>query len=59
LSATPVSPDPRASSIEELGIRLDDEGKMHVDPEARRLRVATRWRDLDGFHEFLAERLLA
>ena len=43
----------------EKGIRLDDEGKMHIDPEARPLRVATRWKSLEAFHEFLAERLLA
>ena len=45
--------------IEELGIRLDDAGKMHVDAEARPLRVATRWKSLEAFHEWLAERLLS
>ena len=45
--------------VEELGIRVDDEGYTRIDPEAPKLRVATGWSDFEGFHDRLVERLCA
>lgn len=45
--------------IEELGIRVDDEGYTRIDSEAPKLRVATAWKDFEGFHDWLVERLCA
>ena len=45
--------------IEELGIRVDDEGYTRIDPSGPKLRVATGWRDFEGFHDMLVERLCA
>jgi inosine-uridine nucleoside N-ribohydrolase len=44
-------------NIERLRISLDPDGLMRVDPGGAELRVATSWRDLDGFHDHLLERL--
>ncbi len=43
--------------IETLGVRVDDEGYTRLDPSARPLRCATRWKDLRAFEELLAARL--
>jgi inosine-uridine nucleoside N-ribohydrolase len=43
--------------LEELGIRVTDEGFTAIDAAARPVRCATAWRDLPAFHDFLAERL--
>ena len=45
--------------VEELGIRVDDEGYTRIDPSAPKLRVATGWSDFEGFHDRLVERLCA
>lgn len=45
--------------MEEMGIRVDDEGFTRIDPEARKIRVATAWKSLDAFCELLVERLCA
>ena len=43
--------------IEELGVRVTDDGYTVVDPDAKRIRAAVEWHDLDAFKEFLADRL--
>jgi len=43
--------------IEELGIRVTDDGYTVIDPTARVIRCATRWRDLAAFEDFLVHRL--
>ena len=43
--------------MEELGIRVTDDGYTRIDPEAKHMRVATDWQDLAGFKRFLVERL--
>lgn len=45
--------------IEELGLRVDDQGYTRIDPAARPVRVATGWRDHAAFHDFLVERLVS
>ena len=45
--------------VEEMGIRVDDEGFTRIDPGARKIRVATAWKSLDAFYELLVERLCA
>ena len=45
--------------MEDLGIRIDDEGFTRIDPEAHTVHVATKWADLDGFYDLLAQRLIA
>ncbi len=43
--------------METLGIRVDDEGCTRIDRKARKIRCATAWKDLDGFEDWLIERL--
>ncbi len=43
--------------MEELGLRVDDAGFTLVDPTAPKFKVATGWRNLDAFNDFLVERL--
>ncbi len=43
--------------IEELGIRITDDGFTVVDPAAKPVRAAVRWKDLDGFKDLLVARL--
>lgn len=45
--------------IEELGIRVDDEGFTRIDPDARTMKVATEWKNLGSFEDFLVRRLTA
>jgi inosine-uridine nucleoside N-ribohydrolase len=44
-------------SMEELGIRVGDDGLTVVDPKAKKLRCATGWKDLAAFEDLLVERL--
>jgi inosine-uridine nucleoside N-ribohydrolase len=44
--------------IENLGIKVTNKGKTVIDEESNILRVATSWKDLEGFKDFLVERLL-
>jgi inosine-uridine nucleoside N-ribohydrolase len=47
-------------NIERLPIALEgDQGVMRITPGAPELRVATSWRDQDGFADHLVERLTA
>jgi inosine-uridine nucleoside N-ribohydrolase len=43
--------------MEELGIRVTDDGYTVVDEEARTIRCAMAWKDLPGFERFLVRRL--
>lgn len=44
-------------AIENLGIRVTDDGFTVIDDKAKRVRCATKWKDLDGFDDFLVARL--
>lgn len=44
--------------VEELGLHVDDRGFTRPDPAAPPLRIATGWRDLEGFYDQLVARLL-
>ena len=43
--------------METLPIRVTDDGKTVIDPAAKKMQVATEWKDLGGFEDFLVERL--
>ncbi|MBI83833.1 MAG: nucleoside hydrolase [Planctomycetaceae bacterium] len=43
--------------IEELGIRVTDDGHTLIDSTVRKIAVATGWRDLSSFEDFLVDRL--
>ena len=43
--------------MEELGIRVTDDGYTVVDEEARTVRCATAWKDLPAFEDLLVRRL--
>ena len=44
--------------MERMGVRVTDEGLTVADLSARKMDVATDWRDLDAYEAFLVERLL-
>lgn len=43
--------------MEKLGIRVTDEGMTVMGPEAKLMDVATGWKDLSGFEDWLVDRL--
>lgn len=43
--------------MEKLGLRVTDDGYTVIDPQAKHVSVATKWKDLGAFEDFLAERL--
>lgn len=43
--------------MENLGIRVSDEGYTLIDENAKRIRVATDWKDIDSYRKFLVKRL--
>jgi inosine-uridine nucleoside N-ribohydrolase len=43
--------------METLGIRVDDKGFTRIDPAAKRMRVATAWKDMSAFEDLLVKRL--
>jgi inosine-uridine nucleoside N-ribohydrolase len=45
-------------TMERLGIRVTDDGMTVIDPNAKQMQVATDWKSLDGFREFLVRRLI-
>ena len=45
--------------VEDLRIRIDDDGYTRIDETGNMMRVATKWRDYDAFLDLLVERLLA
>lgn len=45
--------------MEEIGIRIDDAGFTREDPTAKKMKVATEWRDYGAFEDLLLKRLKA
>ncbi|MCJ7548767.1 MAG: nucleoside hydrolase, partial [Anaerolineae bacterium] len=45
--------------MEDLGLRVTDDGYTLLDESAKPIRCATAWRDLPAFEEFLVARLTA
>ena len=45
-------------TMEQLPIRVTDDGYTIIDPAAKKMDVATEWKDLDAFEDLLTERLL-
>jgi inosine-uridine nucleoside N-ribohydrolase len=43
--------------MEELPIEVTDQGMTVIQPGAKRMRVATEWKDLDAFRDLLVDRL--
>ena len=43
--------------METLPIRVTDDGKTVIDPSAKKMQVATEWKNLGKFEDFLVERL--
>jgi inosine-uridine nucleoside N-ribohydrolase len=43
--------------MENLGIRVTDNGMTAIDEDARKVNCATKWKDLGAFEDFLVERL--
>jgi inosine-uridine nucleoside N-ribohydrolase len=43
--------------IEELGIRVTDDGFTVIDARAKKMAVATAWKDMAGFEDMLVDRL--
>lgn len=43
--------------MERLGIRVTDKGFTEIDDQAKLVNVATEWKNLDAFRDFLVERL--
>jgi inosine-uridine nucleoside N-ribohydrolase len=44
-------------NMESLKIRVTDDGLTIIDPTARSMAVATSWKDLNAYREFLVQRL--
>ena len=45
------------TEIETLGIRVTDAGRTVIDPAAKKMRVATKWKDMPAFEDLLVRRL--
>lgn len=43
--------------MEKLGLRVTDDGFTVIDPQARQVNVATQWKDLSAYEDFLVDRL--
>ena len=43
--------------METLPIRVTDEGVTVIDPTAKKMQVATEWKDLEAFEDWLVDRL--
>jgi inosine-uridine nucleoside N-ribohydrolase len=43
--------------MEKLGIRVTDDGFTRIDNKAKQMQVATEWKNLDAYRDFLIERL--
>lgn len=43
--------------MEQLGIRVTNEGLTVIDPQAKQINVAAEWKSLDGFRGLLVSRL--
>ncbi len=44
-------------TMEHLGIRVTDDGFTRIDEQAPKMNVATEWKSLDGYRDFLVNRL--
>jgi len=44
--------------VERLNIRITNDGFTKIDPAGRSMKVATTWKNLDGYKDFLVNRLL-
>ena len=45
--------------MERLGIRVTDDGFTRIDDQAKQVEVATEWKDLDAYRDFLVHRFTA
>jgi inosine-uridine nucleoside N-ribohydrolase len=45
------------AKMEKLGIRVDDKGMTLIDPAAKVMNVATEWKDMPAYEDFLVKRL--
>ena len=43
--------------MENLGIRVTDDGRTVIDGKAKKINCAMKWKNLDAFENFLVERL--
>ena len=43
--------------MEKLHLRVTDDGMTVIDPQAREVNVATQWKDIGAYEDFLVERL--
>ena len=43
--------------LEDLTISVTDDGFTRIDPAGRKMSVATNWKDLDGYRDFLVKTL--
>jgi len=43
--------------MEKLNLRVTDDGSTVIDPQARPVNVATQWKDLGAYEDFLVNRL--
>jgi len=43
--------------MEDLGVRVTDDGFTRIDGDAKKIRCATEWKDMDAFEELLVTRL--
>jgi inosine-uridine nucleoside N-ribohydrolase len=48
---------PEQCVMEKLNLRVTDDGFTVIDPQARLVNVATQWKDLGTYEDFLVERL--
>jgi|APSaa5957512622_1039677.scaffolds.fasta_scaffold09294_3 inosine-uridine nucleoside N-ribohydrolase len=46
-------------TMEELGIRVDEKGFTRIDPNAKKMSVATEWKDIEAFKDLMVDRLVA
>jgi len=44
-------------TMEQLGIRVTDDGRTLIDPDAKVISVATGWKEMAAFEDFLVERI--
>ncbi|NQT89343.1 nucleoside hydrolase [bacterium] len=44
--------------METLGIRVDDKGYTRIDPKAKTMRVAAKWKDMGKFEDLLVQRII-
>jgi inosine-uridine nucleoside N-ribohydrolase len=44
-------------NMEQIGLRVTDDGFTVIDPTAKQMAVAMTWKDLGAFEDFLVERL--